>query len=292
MIQTDVLQKIKHPKYLDSWYFSSDSLPSWQSRWVYKVGAEVGTIDYGRLWLYWYHNGAPGFWGWVCWATPCSTYGCVWKYSIPPNSYFDRENDDNPVDLVVHYFQTNPYFNMFRCETTPVRMASSCLFSAAVFTLWMKSLTNWGASSGHFCRSSTSAFWSVAAPRLWPTRIGVTTMGPTIHCSCWSINRKLLKCHVHGHPAPMKNHGFLQTWSFIWAQISVQLKICSFKKIFEQIVCARFYVHLRTSVRSERVLEWPESEKGSAFVDSFFAAEWPQKGWPITSDGPQVRPGK
>ena len=111
MIQTDVLQKTKHPKYLDSWYFSSDSLPScWQSRWVYKAGAEVGTIDYGRLWLYWYHNGAPGFWGWVCWATPCSTYGCVWKYSIPPNSYFDRENDDNPVDLVVHYFQTNPYF--------------------------------------------------------------------------------------------------------------------------------------------------------------------------------------
>ena len=103
---------------------------------------------------------------------------------IDPNSYFDRENDDNPVDLVVHYFQTNPYFNMFRCETTPVRMASSCLFSSAVFTLWMKSLTNWGASSGHFCRSSTSAFWSVAAPRLWPTRIGVTTMGPTIHCSC------------------------------------------------------------------------------------------------------------
>ena len=111
MIQTDVLQKTKHPKYLDSWYFSSDSLPScWQFRWVYKAGAEVGTIDYGRLWLYWYHNGAPGFWGWVCWATPCSTYGCVWKYSIPPNSYFDRENDDNPVDLVVHYFQTNPYF--------------------------------------------------------------------------------------------------------------------------------------------------------------------------------------
>ena len=27
----------------------------------------------------------------------------------PPNSYFDRENDDNPMDLGVHYFQTNPY---------------------------------------------------------------------------------------------------------------------------------------------------------------------------------------
>ena len=43
---------------------------------------------------------------WSCWI---SWHGCVWKYSIPPNSYFDRENDDNPMDLGVHYFQTNPH---------------------------------------------------------------------------------------------------------------------------------------------------------------------------------------
>ena len=43
-------------------------------------------------------------------------------------------------------------------------MASSCFFSAALFTASIKSMTNGGAVLGHGLRASTSAFWSEPVP--------------------------------------------------------------------------------------------------------------------------------
>ena len=37
------------------------------------------------------------------------TWVCLKILKTPPNSYFDRENYDNPVDLGLHYFQTNSH---------------------------------------------------------------------------------------------------------------------------------------------------------------------------------------
>ena len=49
-------------------------------------------------------------------------------------------------------------------RTAPVKMASSCFFSAALFTASIKSMTNGGAMLGHGFRASTSAFWSEPVP--------------------------------------------------------------------------------------------------------------------------------
>ena len=52
-------------------------------------------------------------------------------------------------------------------RTAPVKMASSCFFSAALFTASIKSMTNGGAVLGHGFRASTSAFWSEPVPWFW-----------------------------------------------------------------------------------------------------------------------------
>ena len=50
----------------------------------------------------------PGFETWLR-KTRKNWYGCVWKWGIHPNSYFNGEYDYQPLDFGVPYFQTNPY---------------------------------------------------------------------------------------------------------------------------------------------------------------------------------------
>ena len=44
---------------------------------------------------------------WVTIGVCLKIYGIQWR-SMELNGYFYGDNDDNPMDLKVHYFQSNP----------------------------------------------------------------------------------------------------------------------------------------------------------------------------------------
>ena len=116
---------------------------------------------------------------------------CVWKRGIPPNGYFNGEDDDNRLELEVPHLQTNPFINpprrgRHRTLSAPATECLRCGHADAAsiehppLALKMNQkpakLTNYGEFSSS---PSSKGMWRIKYPILRHMQHPIVARGPS-----------------------------------------------------------------------------------------------------------------